>query len=331
MLLAFIAAIEVGCRIAIPAATELLRRSFHPTAVCGTFAAATAAGRLYKTDPATLVSALGMCGSQAAGILEITTSWLKRMHPGWSAHSALAAVALARGGFIGPSTILEGTRGFYATHIGFIPQGKDLPSFELGQSWQSLGIALKPYPCCHLTHAFVDAALELRGQFAVEDIERIDCPLTADMHLSVAVPREACIRPANPYRALFSVPYVVALGLVRGRVDLAAFYDEALDAPEVLSVAEKVWCGDDPQSDYPAHFPGEVIVRLMDGRVFRSRKPSSLGTAEFPLSRDAIKAKFISNATRVISGDAADRLADAVLNLEHAESLDEIMRLSTAG
>lgn len=330
ILLAFIAGIEVGCRLAIPVSAELLRRGFHPTAVCGTFATAAAAGRLHGLSMDSLVSALGICGSQASGVLEITTSWLKRMHPGWSAHSGLAAVALARAGFLGPNTMLEGPRGFYVTHTGAVPPADRLPSFELGTTWHSRGIALKPYPCCHLIHPFVDAALELRGRFAIEDIERIDCPLTADMHASVAVPREACIRPANPYRALFSVPYVVALSLVRGKVDLAAFYDEPLDVPDVLGVASKVWCGEDPQSDYPAHFPGEVIVRLKDGRVLQVRKPASLGTREFPLSRASVMAKFISNATRVISAEAASRLADRVLNIECAVSLDEIMALSTA-
>lgn len=330
VLAAFIAAIEVGCRLSIPAAPELLRRSFHPTAVCGTFAAATAAGRLNGVDETTLVNALGLCGSQASGILEIGTSWLKRLHPGWSAHSALVAVALARAGFLGPSTVLEGQRGFYATHVGTVPSPADLPSRGLGQRWETLSIALKPYPCCHLIHAFVDAALELRGQFDLADVERIECPLTADMHPSVARPREACIRPANSYRALFSVPYVVALALVRGRVDLAAFYDEPLDAPEVLGVAAKVWCTEDPLSDYPAHFPGEVIVRLKDGRILQSRKAASLGTQDFPLSREAIVAKFSSNAMRVIGSRAAAELAERVLHLEAASSLDEILALTVS-
>lgn len=328
VLVAFTAAIEVGCRLSIPVAPELLRRSFHPTGVCGTFAAALAVGRLQGVDQATLVNAVGLCGSQASGILEVGTSWLKRLHPGWSAHSAVVAVALARAGFQGPPSVFEGPRGFYVTHSGSVP-GQS-PTMALGEHWETSAIALKPYPCCHLIHAFVDAALELRGQFDLADIERIDCPLTADMHPSVARPREDCIRPANPYRALFSVAYVVALGLVRGRVDLAAFYDEPLDAPEVLSVAAKVWCADDPLSDYPAHFPGEVVVHLKNGRVVRSRKPASLGTPDVPLEREAIIAKFMGNATRVIRKEAAAEIVERVLKLEEATSLAPILALTAA-
>ena len=158
----------------------------------------------------------------------------------------------------------------------------------------------------------------------------VGCPLTPDLHKMVAEPREACIRPAIPYRAMFSVQYVVALALARGKVDLAAFYDVPLDEPDVLAVADRTHCVPDLASDFPKHFPGEVVVRLKDGRTLRSRKATSLGTPEVPLARAAIQAKFMSNATRVIGEQAARQLIDKVLNLEHAESLDEIMALTVA-
>lgn len=329
VLAAFVAALEIGCRLATVGAGDFHDRAFHPTSLCGTFAAAAAAGRLGRVEQQSLVWALGLCGSQAAGILERGDSWLKRLHPGWAAHSGLSALALARAGFIGPDTVFEGRRGFYAAHIQRVPQGEALPSHRLGQDWQALGIALKPYPCCHFTHAFADAALALRGQFALDDIERIDCLLSGHMHKMVAEPRARCIRPGTPYQALFSVQYVVALALVQGRVDLAAFYDEPLDNPEVLRLAEKTWCLDDPQSDYPAHFPGEVIVHLKDGRRFGCRKPTSLGTPETPLSREAILAKFMQNAMRAIPASAAEGLARRVLALEGEASLSAILAATT--
>jgi 2-methylcitrate dehydratase PrpD len=328
VLTAFILALEIGCRLGTGAAGKLHVRGFHPTALCGTFAAAAAAGRLNKVTHSALVSALGLCGSMAAGILEVGQSWLKRLHPGWAAHGGLSSVALARVGFLGPNTVFEGGHGFYASHVQSVPTGEQSPAHGLGESWQTLGIALKPYPCCHFIHGFVDAALQLRGQFELSDIERIDCPLTAMIHPMVGAPRERCIRPPTIYAALFSVNYVVALALVKGRVDLAAFYDEPIDNPEILDLAAKVFCVDDPASDFPKHFPGEVIVTLKDGRVLRYRQPTSLGTPEVPLSREQIEAKFYANATRAISHEAAQRLVQEVFTLEHAESLDGLMALT---
>lgn len=329
-LVAFIVALEIGCRLGTVAAGEFHHRGFHPTALCGTFAAAAAGGRLARIDEEALVWSLGLCGSQAAGILEIGDSWLKRMHPGWAAHSGLVAVALGSAGFLGPHTVFEGARGFYATHTQTVPEGNGLPSFEIGRTWQTRGIALKPYPCCHFIHAFVDAALELRGQFELDDIERIDCPLTPALHKLVAEPRDMRIRPSNPYQALFSVQYVVALALARGRVDVAAFHDEPLNAPEILGVADRTYCVDDPGSDFPAHFPGEVVVHLKDGRVFQCRKATSLGTPDRPMPQSDIEAKFIANATRAIDGSAAEKLVEQVLHIESADSLEAIMSLCKA-
>lgn len=330
VLIAFTSALEIGCRLATVGAGAFHDRAFHPTSLCGTFAAAAVAGRLAKVDHETMTWALGLCGSQASGILERGTSWLKRLHPGWAAHCGLSAMALARAGFTGPNTVLEGGRGFYASHIQRIPAGDDLPSHDLGRTWQARGIALKPYPCCHFIHGFVDAALELRGKFDLAEVERIDCPLTPGLHKMVAEPRARCIRPATPYQAMFSVQYVTAAALVRGRVDLATFFDEPLNAPEVLAVADKTYCTPDPASDYPVHFPGEVVVHLKDGRALSVRKPASLGTQEVPLSRSGIEEKFLKNATRAIPAQTAETLIARIYALEEAPSLSEVMALCTA-
>ena len=330
LLVAFIAAIEVGCRIAATGAGEFHERGFHPTAVCGSFAAIAGAGRLCGVSQQEMVWSLGLCGSQAAGILEQNGSWIKRFGPGWAAHSALSALALGRAGFLGPVSVLEGSRGFYATHLGRIPSRDTLPSFELGSAWLAGEIALKPYPCCHYIHAFADAALELRDKFSLDDVDHIDCLLKQSLHKGVAEPRERRIRPRTAYEALFSVPFVVATALLKGRVDLAAFHDEPLDEPALMDLAAKTFVFDDPNSDYPRHFPGEVIVHLRDGRTLRCRKPASYGSPDRPMARDAVIAKFMSNATRAIAAKSAERLADRVLALEELPSMDELMMLCTA-
>ncbi len=330
LLCGFIAALEVGCRIAAVGAGEFHERGFHPTPIAGAFACTVGAGRLGGLDAPALVRALGLCGSQAAGILEQNGSWLKRFGPGWAAHSAIAAVALGRAGFLGPATVLEGPRGFYASHLQKVPTDDKRPSHDLGGTWFTLGIALKPYPCCHYIHAFADAALELHPQVNPADIVRIQCKLKQSLHKGVVLPREHKDRPRTAYEALFSVQFVVALALLRGRVDLAAFHDDPLDAPDLLALTAITEVVDDPESDYPVHFPGEVAVTLRDGRVLRRRKPASYGSPDVPMTRDAVVAKFISNATRTLSQDAAKRLAGAVLAIEDAPSLDGIVGLCVA-
>ena len=101
LLTAFIAGLEIGCRLGLAAGGGFHDHHFHPTALCGAFAASYVAGRLMKLDAPAMVSSAGLCGSMAAGILELEGSWLKRMHPGWAAHSGIAAAAIAGSGFRG--------------------------------------------------------------------------------------------------------------------------------------------------------------------------------------------------------------------------------------
>ena len=325
-LVAFVVGLELGCRLAGAAPGAFHDRGFHPTALCGTFASAAVAARLAVDDRTALVNALGLCGSQAAGILELRESWLKRLHPGWAAHSGLVAAALGRHGFRGPATVFEGPHGFFASHLGRVPDGSASPAHELGTRWTARGIALKPYPCCHFVHAFVDAALALREQVRGEDIERIDCPLTGRLQALVGEPRERRIEPPTIYDALFSVPYAVALALVKGRVDLAAFYDEPLDDPAVLAVAAKTFCPDDVASDYPKHFPGEVRITLKDGRTLQRREPTSRGTPERRLAPGDIEAKFFQNATRAVPERDAKRIVDMVWELERLPRIGALVR-----
>ena len=332
LLEAYIVGLEIGCRVGHAAEGGFHDRGFHPTALAGTFAAAFAGGRLLGLTCEQLVSASSFAGSQAAGILELGGS-LKRLHPGWAAHSGVVAATLAQHGVTGAATVFEGVRGFYQTHLGRTPPLALLPSSSVGQTWLIEGIALKPYPCCHFIHAFVDAALWLRERVTLAEIARIDCPLSKRLHPLVAEPRERRIRPTNPYEAMFSVPYVVALALATGEVDLAAFHDRGIDDPDVLAIAALTWCEEDPDSDFPAHFPGEVRVTLKSGEVVVRRERTSTGTPDRPLPTAQIEAKFLTNATRAIRRQAAERVMSMVESIEtlpDAATLTRAMTISSA-
>jgi 2-methylcitrate dehydratase PrpD len=101
---AAVAGTEVMCKIGIVAPGKFHARGFHPTALCSTFGAAAAAGKLYGLDLSQWNDAFGLCGSQSSGIIEYLAdgTWTKRIHPGWAAHGGVIATLLAREGFRGP-------------------------------------------------------------------------------------------------------------------------------------------------------------------------------------------------------------------------------------
>jgi 2-methylcitrate dehydratase PrpD len=330
VMLAYVVGLEVGCRLAAVGAGHFHMQGFHPTGIVGTFAAACVTAKIRGLSPESLTSALGLCGSQAAGILELHESWLKRMHPGWAAHSGIVAVTMAEAGFVGPATVFEGPAGIFKTHINQIPTAESLGLTDFGQRWMTTDIGLKPYPCCHFTHAFADASFAVladmgRDRISADEVERIVCPTTEGIIPMVAAPEAVKRAPQTIYDALFSVQFVVANALLGRPIGLATFYDEPLDAPEVLAMTAKITCVPDPHSDFPVHFPGEVEVHLSDGRTFSRRIVSSHGTPGDPMSQTEVREKFDSTAGRVMSKEELNRVADIVERLDLLDDVSELV------
>ncbi len=332
VLTAYIAGLEVGCRLARGGAGKFHARGFHPTGIIGTFAAACVAAKLRGLSAEALTHALGLCGSQAAGMLELHDSWLKRMHPGWAAHSGLIAATLGEVGFRGPATVFEGGGGLYRSHIDEIPTAETLGLGDLGDVWMTSEIALKPYPCCHFTHAFVDAARDVIAQHGDTlrpgEVERIDAPIHPGLLPMVCEPAEVKIAPQTVYDALFSVQFVVGNTLTGRPVELATFYDQPLDDPEVLSMAALVSCPPDPGVDFPAHFSGELRVHLADGRLLESKVADSHGTPQDPMTDAEVREKFRATAERRLPPKQATRFAELILRLETLDGLDQLIDAS---
>ena len=178
VIVATVAGIEVMCKIGLAAPGRFHARGFHPTALCSTFGAAAAAGKLYGLSAPQMVDAFGICGSQSSGIIEYLAdgTWTKRLHPGWSSHGGVVAAMLAQRGFRGPASVFEGEHGFYRAFGGdheyeFEKLG------ELGKDWEIPRIAFKSYPCGSISHAYMDCALTLREKYAIEpdDVAEIVC------------------------------------------------------------------------------------------------------------------------------------------------------------
>jgi len=316
---AMVAGYETITRLGMAAPGAFHARGWHATSVCGPFAAALVAGRIEGLDADRLTAALGIAGSFASGVMEYLDdgSWVKRVHAGWAGHAGAVAAALARGGFTGPASILEGRFGLYRTFLGAEPDRA--PFATLGREWETPAIGFKPYPCCHLIHAYLDCALELRRvhAFAAEDVEAVECRVPAGQVPIVCEPRPAKLRPRTSYEAQFSLPYSVACALLDGRVGLDTYAAERLAEPARLALAERVVHEIDPDSPFPrGGFPGWVRVRLRDGRTLEARAPDGRGSVARPLPPEAIVEKFRDNAGRALAAARVAEIERAALSLD---------------
>jgi 2-methylcitrate dehydratase PrpD len=326
---AAVAGYESITRIGMAASGAFHARGWHATSVCGTFAAALVAGRAENLDAERLTAALGVAGSFAAGVMEFLEdgSWVKRVHPGWAGHGGAVAAALARGGFTGPATVLEGRFGFYRAFLGIEPDPK--PFDSLGLEWETPRIGFKPYPCCHLSHAYLDCALELAAAhgIAAESVAAVECLVPAGEIPIVCEPRDAKLRPRTPYEAQFSLPFSIAAALVDGRVGLDTYERARLTDARVLALAARVTHAVDAESRYPQTFPGWVRLTLTDGRALEARAPDGRGSVARPLPVGAVVDKFRDNARRAIDLPRVAALERAVLALDTLPDVREITRL----
>ncbi len=326
MLTATIAGVEVMCRVGLAVPGRFHARHYHPTSLAGSFAAAAVAGKLYGISEDQLVHALGICGSQAGGIIEYLAdgSWTKRLHPGWAAHAGVVAVLLAQSGFTGPETVFEGAHGFYQAFAGGYDAARlDALLDSLGRVWELSELTFKPYPCGSIAHPYMDCALRLRERHGIRprEIAEVRCRTAEGPLPRLWEPLDAKRRPRNGYAAKFSLPYLLAVILVKGRAGLAEFADDAVLDEAVLAVASRVSYEIDPTIDYPRQFVGDVSVRLDDGRLLRERQDRPRGGPDLPMSREEIEAKFRGNASLALPDE---QVRDIV---RHTAALDVLPRL----
>ncbi len=316
---------ELMCRLSLVAPKAIHAAGFHPTAVLGTLAAAGGVAAALGLPADRAVAALGIAGSLASGIIEYLAegTWTKRMHAGWAAQSGIRAALMARAGFLGPRTVLEGTHGFF--HAFAPSRTADFaPLLDgLGRDWLVPSIAFKPYPCGTMTQPFIDCAIALRGRGVdPEQIEAIVCNVGEGTVHRLWEKLADKQRPRTPYAGKFSTPFCIAVGLLDGRAGFGQFTEARIADPAVLRLAAKVRYAIDPADEYPRNFTGHLRATMADGSVHELRQPHMRGGARAPLTEAEIADKYADNAS--YGGWAAERaeaLRTVLAGLFEAQSL----------
>lgn len=328
---AYVLGVEIATRLGAVAQGGFHQVGFHPTGLIGAFGCAIAAGWLMGLNEEQHVDVQGLAMSMASGSLEFLNdgAWNKRMHPGWAGVAGVTAATLGKHRYRGTRLAYEGRFGLYPSHLGAVG-GFDLSiaTDGLGEVWEVPNIAVKPLPACHFTHAPIDAAIRLHQQgVRPADIARVQVLVPREVVKTVCEPEAQKKQPANSYEAQFSIPYLVANALLKGRLALEDIDAPALTDPRTLELAARVGYAVDPESGFPKYYDGEVVVELTNGQTVRAREAINRGAAERPLTRDDILAKFRINAAR--HGDSArlEAIERAVLELESlsAAQLAEVL------
>jgi 2-methylcitrate dehydratase PrpD len=330
VLAAIVAGVEVMAAVGRVCPGAFHRRGFHPTALCGPFGAAAAAGRLLGLTAGELATAFGLCGSQASGIIEYLAdgTWTKRLHAGWAAHSGIVSAYLAQAGFTSPRTVFEGTHGFYQAFAGEPPAAERLAALTsaLGQEWAIQRLMFKTYPCGSISQPYMDCAARIRTRpgFDPAAIRAIVCRTAEGPVHRLWEPLAEKRRPTTPYGAKFSLPYCIALVLVDGQAGVDGFSEQRARDSRILTVAEKVRYVLDPSLPYPQRFTGHVRLELADGRVLEETQDAPRGGPEYPLAPEELEEKFRVNAARALPATQAHTLLERLRAIAGAEDVAPI-------
>src|ERR1700761_5049165 len=172
VLTAFVAGYELQCRVGLTIAPgHYDGLGFHATATVGSFGAAAACAHLLGLDGDRFAAALGIAGTQAAGLKSMFGTMCKPLHAGKASYHGLLAAKLAARGFTSRTDIIECSQGFARTHS---PDFNPERAFDTPPGgWYVCNNLFKYHASCYMTHAAIDAARSLRESYGLKpaDIE----------------------------------------------------------------------------------------------------------------------------------------------------------------
>jgi 2-methylcitrate dehydratase PrpD len=238
---------------------------------------------------------------------------------------------MAREGITGPPTVFEGRFGFFNAYLDG-QYDADALLDGLGERWELLKTAYKPYPTNHFTHPGIDCALAIRASgIKASDVEKMVLGVAAPVIRTIGEPREEKIKPKSGYHGKFSAPYTLATAFIGGGglgVYLDDFSESNWDQPERLELAAKVSVIEDEEATaiFPNAFAAILTVITKDGLLRIHRVDASLGSKESPLTKAQLMQKFNLNASRYLSLDAVEQVTKYV-NFENQGDLTALMKL----
>lgn len=172
LITSIVAGYEIMISLGILVNPEHRNRGFHSTGTCGAFGGAAAACKVLNLNKEETINAFGLAGTQASGLLESdhTGSMGKHLHAGKAAQSGVLSALLAKEGFTGASTIIDGSEGFLSA---MADSNKD-KTINIGH-FHILNVYFKKYPVCRHLHSTIDATLEIlnKNDLKSNDIQKI--------------------------------------------------------------------------------------------------------------------------------------------------------------
>ncbi|HPG95955.1 MAG TPA: MmgE/PrpD family protein [Rectinema sp.] len=321
LLTAFILGFETEARIGIAAGLTHYEHGWHSTATIGNFGAAAAVGKLLNLTPTQMVYALGMAGTQAAGLRQMFGTMCKPFHAGKAGMNGVIAAYLAAKGFTSSPDVIEGKGGFLEVYSKN-PQPEKVLA-DLGNDYQVLATGFKLHASCRVTHATIDGMKIIReemSQVNIQDIEKIQIKVP-QIVFQAAGKQE----PKTGLEGKFSIYFCAALSLLHGKASEDMFTDEKVNDPLLIALRRKVEAKLDESLGI---FEAKIAVRLKNGKTYQKHILAPKGEPENPITFAELEDKFENLTAMVIPKENYIKLAEMIRHLEEVTNVNEVIALT---
>ena len=318
--------VDLMCRLGLGIMGQL---SWHFSATTGYFGATVAAGKIMNLDESEILRALGIAYSQCAGNVQtiVDGGLTKRMQPAFAARASILSSILAQRGITAARNIFEGQYGFFPLYHGG-KYNREKITQNLGAEFEGKNLSVKLYPCCRYTHAGIDATLNIiqENDIKPHDVTEVVAHVTRAAYDVVGKP--FAIRESPQVDAQFSLPYTIAVAMVRRDVFIDDFLEEKIKGDtRVLQLAQKVRVVVDQEPIGKGLTPCVVGIKTKNGKLYSERVEILRGDPRKPVSIEKVAEKFRKCADFSAKPLPQENLAEVISLVSHLETIPNVSEL----
>jgi 2-methylcitrate dehydratase PrpD len=330
LILAYAIAADLLCRIPKSYKPGTFRDTGWCSETLAPLAVAALGGKLLGFGEAQLCDAMGLAYARMCGNAQVYREGAHTgmLQNGFAGEGGVLATVLADQGFEGPREILEGSFGLFPLYL----KGEHSPDLflaELGKRFEGANVSVKLYPVYGGCQGAVYACLELvqKHDITAGDVGLLT--ISTSTHMKEGFGTESKRIPKNIPDAQFSLYYGPAVSLLKRKVWLDDFTEEAIRRADVLEMAQRIRVVADPEKDVLNVLipPTDMEIETKDGKRYTMHVETMPGHPQNPLPWAGLAEKLKECehwSARPVSEGKIGQLCHMA---EHLERLDDVTEM----
>ena len=304
----FIESIIVGYDTAISLGKLLnpnhRNKGFHTSGTIGTFASGATATKILKLNKQEIISTLGLCGTQSAGLLESdhSGSMGKVLHIGNAIKNGILSAYLAKNNFTGAKSIIEGNEGIIQTMTTGINNEKIENCEKDIKKHHITEIYYKKYPFCRHIHSSIDSAIKI-NKYLTENKIKTNNIKEIRIHTYKTAAEHNNFKPKNNQELKQSLPLAVAIAIEYGNANINLIEKliknnllnySTKNYQNLYNLLEKINIKENQELNnlFPEKRPSKIEIEINNHKTINFLTETPYGEKENPLTKKDIIQKF---------------------------------------